>query len=146
MITWCTTGLLFTWPKRGSCWPCPPPTPAPQSPSYIETKEKSHLKTLRLWCELCVVVCPCFLDDLGERGPYLNTRWNKKTLCNQTSWSAVCHRRRFPQERLVISWICTSVWCEEGFSHIGSVNVAYDLGATDTLWSVWMNSHDSHFI
>lgn len=64
------------------------PSPSPPLTSFtIETKEKSHLKMLRLWCELCVIVCPCFLDDPDERGPYLNTRKNKKTLCNQTPWS-----------------------------------------------------------
>lgn len=90
MIMWCTTGLLFTWPKT---WKLliplsntRPPTsrPPPSSPTSIETKDKSHLRMLRLWCELCVIVCPCFLDDCAERGPYLNTRKNKKTLCNQT--------------------------------------------------------------
>lgn len=75
--------LLFTWPKRGSCWSLPPPP----RPTHIKTKEKSHLKMLRLWHELCVVVCPCFLDDPAEKGPYLKTRKNKKTLCNQTEWS-----------------------------------------------------------
>lgn len=35
---------------------------------------------LRLWCELCVIVCSCFLDDSAERGPYLNTRKNKDSL------------------------------------------------------------------
>lgn len=52
---------------------------SPPSPS-IGTKDESHLRMLRLWCELCVVVCPCFLDDRAERGPYLNTRINKDSL------------------------------------------------------------------
>lgn len=75
--------------KRGNCWshyptPAPHLPTSPSSPTSIETKDKSHLRMLRLWCELCVIVCPCFLDDCAERGPYLNTRKNKKTLCNQT--------------------------------------------------------------
>lgn len=44
---------------------------------------------LRLWCELCVIVCSCFLDDSAERGPYLNTRKNKDSLQSNEMVSSI---------------------------------------------------------
>lgn len=69
--------------KCRSCWSGPIHPPF-LPPPYIKRKEKTHLKMLRLWCELCVIVCSCFLVDSAERGPYLNTRKNKDSL--QSNW------------------------------------------------------------
>lgn len=68
---------------------------------------------LRLWCELCVIVCPCFLDDPAERGPYLNTRKNKDSLqSNNTVSNAlddVCFF--FFSQRCVLDYFFPSVAC-----------------------------------
>lgn len=73
--------------KCRSCWSGPT---LPRSPlSHIKRKEKPHLKMLRLWCELCVIVCSCFLDDSAERGPYLNTRKNKDSLQSNKMVSSI---------------------------------------------------------
>lgn len=96
MTKWCTIGTLVhsTQIWKLSIRAPPPSTQPPPASPYVETKSESplptHLMMLRLWCELCVIVCPCFLDEPAERGPYLNTRTNKKTLCNQTQWSPCC--------------------------------------------------------
>lgn len=76
--------LTLTWKQL---------TPLPHLPILsIETwRRKIHLRTLRLWCELCVIVCPCFLDDCAERGRYLNTRINKDSLQSNLMASITLH-------------------------------------------------------
>lgn len=66
MIMWCTTGLLFTWPKRGSCWSGPPPPqpqPQPQpnrGKREIPPEDAQALVRVVCYCVSMLLRWPCW--------------------------------------------------------------------------------------